>query len=1746
MQMLRIPPIAIVGIAAIFPQAKNFREYWNNILKKIDCITDVPPSRWNIDDYFDPDPATPDKTHCKRGGFLPDIDFDPMEFGLPPNILEVTDVSQLLSLIVARDALQDAGYAHDSGFNHERTGVILGVGGGQKLITPLTSRLQYPVWERVLRSCGVSDDDTQVIVEKIKKAYIGWEESSFPGMLGNVIAGRITNRLNLGGTNCVVDAACASSMGALKMAISELAEGNCDMMISGGVDTDNSIFMYMCFSKTPAISAKMTPRPFDKEADGMMVGEGIGMVVLKRLADAERDGDRIYAVIKAVGTSSDGKNKSIYAPHPAGQARALKSAYQAAGFAPETVGLVEAHGTGTVAGDLTEFTSLRTVFAENNPRKQHIALGSVKSQIGHTKATAGAASLIKTALALHHKILPPTINVDEPNPKFGVDESPFYINTETRPWVRTEDAPPRRAGISSFGFGGTNFHMVLEEYTPEHEGAYRLHDSAHPVLLHADTPAALLAQCETLAAQLQSAEAEQHYTNLLLTQPSEQIPQASARLGFVVGSLAEAQEMLKSGIDALRKQPQSEAWQHPKGIFYRRSGMELQGRVVALFSGQGSQYLYMGHELALNFPLVRQTYGRMDSLFSREGLRTVSETVFPPAAFQEEQRQMQAQALQRTDYAQPALGVMSASLYKLLQQAGFRPDFAAGHSFGELTALWAAGVLSEADYFMLVKARGKAMAPPANQDFDAGTMIAVTGAITIEQLQQEVQGIAGVTIANHNSPRQVVLAGPTAAIAEARQVLGSKGYSVVALPVSAAFHTPLVQHAQQPFAQAVASATFNPPAIPVYSNASGQPYPPDPKAMQETLSRHLLQPVLFQREIETIYANGGYLFIEFGPRNVLTNLVKETLGDRPHLAIALNASRQKDSDRQLQEAIVQLCVTGLALRAVDTHCAMQPARAKKRKGLSVTLNGSNYVSDKTRNAFDASLRDGFTITSLQSGNGAAADGQESLADTAPVVAASVVERAPAVPAAPVAPVAVAAPVVERAPAAPAVPVVAPVVERAPAAPAAPVAPVAAPVSAPPFAVDHQRLLESLEQSLTHFSDHQRETLRVHEHYLGHQASFAQTFFQFMQEQQRLLLERGANGLPAGVIDSLNRSASLLHEHQAETLRVHEQYMTSQSEHSRMFYEIIQRQQNIFVARGPERAVQPAAAAQEPASTETAAAPQAEETTAAAPATVPVAIAAPVQPAPAPSIAPELAHVETRPAEHTVARPQAPIMTADPVRVDTREVEKIASALLAIVSEKTGYPVEMLEPEMDMEADLGIDSIKRVEILGAMQDLFPNLPRFKADELAELRTLGEIGAHMRSSVQSTAQPPAMPDKEIETIHGNGNGSNGASAKAAPAPAAPVAEAAPAAVVPVAPAAPAAPAVAPAPAAPAASGETLAALGTALLAIVSEKTGYPVEMLEPEMDMEADLGIDSIKRVEILGAMQDQFADLPRFKAEELAELRTLGQIRDHIVAAMSSVPGAAAPAAPVAEAAPLPELSGTVLRAPARLKHLPEPDFMEYALPAGSSCLLTDDGTLLTPRLAQLLTERGWKVVVLSLPETLIAARQPLPAAIERVVLPNMEEETLVQALQAVAARYGSIGACIHLHPAVLAAGSGVVFSEAEKLVVRHVFLLSKHLKQSINEAALRGCGCFVTVAHLDGAFGLGHEDDFGSVGGGLFGLTKTLNLEWPAVFCRAIDLSATVSPEQAARCVVAELHDPNRLITEVGYSAHGRATLVAL
>ncbi|MCB1776275.1 MAG: nitronate monooxygenase, partial [Candidatus Competibacteraceae bacterium] len=434
--------IAIIGIGAWLPGAINTREYWRNLVQGVNSLREVPPERWDWRLYYDPDPATRDRIYAKWGGFIAEQPFDPTRYGLPPVALKSVDVLQLLTLETVRQALDDAGVDLPA-VDRERIAVVLGASGGMgELGLAYATRADLP------RMTGRVDEDALARLPE-------WTEDSFAGLLPNVAAGRVSNRFDFGGVNCAVDAACASSLAAIYQAVNELRLGHSDLAIAGGADTMQSPFMYLCFSKTQALSPQGRPRTFDEQADGIAIAEGVAAVVLKRLEDAERDGDRIYAVIKGIAGSSDGRAKGLTAPRPAGQLRALRRAYQEAGYSPATVGLWEAHGTGTVAGDRAELETVTTLLDESGAPPASGAIGSAKTLIGHTKATAGVAGLIKAALALHHRVLPPHRGVDRPLAPLRDPANPLFINPEARPWLREPDRP-RRASVSAFGFGGAN------------------------------------------------------------------------------------------------------------------------------------------------------------------------------------------------------------------------------------------------------------------------------------------------------------------------------------------------------------------------------------------------------------------------------------------------------------------------------------------------------------------------------------------------------------------------------------------------------------------------------------------------------------------------------------------------------------------------------------------------------------------------------------------------------------------------------------------------------------------------------------------------------------------------------------------------------------------------------------------------------------------------------------------------------------------------------------------------------------------------------------------------------------------------------------------------------------------------------------------------------------------------------------------------------------------------------------------
>jgi PfaD family protein len=1408
-------PIAIVGMGAMFPEAPNLQAFWRLLRMGKDAVGEVPATHWSVADYYDPDPRAPDKTYAKRGAFLRPHDFDPTEFGIPPSILEATDTSQLLGLVVARMAMEDAGYGEGRAWNRSRASVILGVTGTQELVIELGARLGHPRWKKALREAGVDEETAADVVARIGQSYVGWQESSFPGLLGNVVAGRIANRLDLGGTNCVLDAACASSLAAVHLGVLELRARTSDLVLTGGVDCLNDIFMHMCFSKTPALSASGDVRPFSEKADGTLLGEGLGMVVLKRLSDAVRDGDRVYAQVLGVGTASDGRAKSVYAPLPAGQARALRAAYDASGVRPREVALLEAHGTGTKAGDLAEFEALREVYRQDSEDAAWCTLGTVKSQVGHTKAAAGAAGMMKAALALHHKVLLPTLKVDRPHPSMDLAKSPFAITSVAQPWVG-EGEHPRRAAVSSFGFGGSNFHVVLGEDAAERrEPAWD--GSVEILALSADDPSALVAAARAVDGRSR----EQAFARSRETFD----PKKRHRLVAVLTGEADVRTLLAPALERVGARA-DEAFHLPRkggGVVSYGVGPAA-GDLAFVFPGQGAQHVGMLRELSCIFP---------ELLEALESHPVLARAIHPLPTFDDTEMQHRETHLTRTEHAQPALGLVGHGLFALLTgRFKMDPKAVAGHSYGELLALHAAGVLSKEGLDQASRARGLSM---ASNGHDHGTMLAVLAPLSdVERLVEE-EGLA-LVLANRNGPRQGVLSGARAEIERAIELARARGMRTTPLAVGAAFHSPLVAGASARFRATLDDVPWSRGRIPVVANATGEPYPDDERQGKDLLASQIARPVRFDDVVARLYGMGARCFVEVGPRTALTGMVRAILGDRPFSAFAIDAGSSLGGLFDLASVLASVAAEGhpVELAAWERRSRAQPTRVAK---MAVRLEGANY-------------------------------------------------RAPFAPLPP-----------------------------RPASPPRPEAP-------------------SRSQDTSHASV--QEGIRS---------------LQAMQEQ---------------------------------TARVHQLFLEGQRAAHQSLQALLAGTPMLDAAREP---------------------------------------VAPVVAAPA-----------------RADLPSAP--------TPSKELD-VSSLLLSVVAETTGYPVETLTLDMGMEADLGIDSIKRVEILSMLSKRVPGAPHVNPEKLGSLRTLRDVADFLGKSARNGVAEHARPATGDARAHQE-NGHVDARA--------------------------------------------------ALLAVVAELTGYPLETLTVEMDMEADLGIDSIKRVEILSMLSKRIPGAPSVNPEKLAKLRTLAQVLEFVRAGANAhanvtanVPhesGSAAPALPRDVTVDLSRRS--VVATPA-----PRESQGSSALPAGE-VLVTNGAPGLADALRQCFTAAGRKV---------------------RVLRPGDDLGT------------GPVAALLLLAPE----GEWSAASEGH---LTWLLGLSRALAPRLREARALICA----ISRRDGAFGHGRAaPTWSPLEGALAGLAKTLAHEWPETTSRVIDVSSTWPLDLAARELVGELgaHGPR----EVGLGPAGRVTL---
>jgi acyl transferase domain-containing protein/NAD(P)H-dependent flavin oxidoreductase YrpB (nitropropane dioxygenase family) len=1261
--------IAIVGMAAVFPGAATVTQFWSNTLRGMDAITEIPADRWDWRLYYDADPKAPDKIVSKWGGFLPDVAFDPIRYGMPPSSLRSIEPAQLLALEVVRTALADAGYA-ERPFPRERTAVVLGMGGGAaQLAMGYAFRSYLPMLDTVLPEGG------KQAIESCRGLLPEWTEDSFPGFLLNVTAGRIANRLNLGGANYTVDAACGSSLAAANLAVRELETGAADMVILGGVDTVQNPFTYLAFSKTQAFSPRGRCRPFDAGADGIVISEGVAALVLKRLADAERDGDRIYAVIKGVGSSSDGRARGLTAPVVEGQARALERAYTKAGISPATVGYVEAHGTGTALGDVVEIEALGTLLRNANASPQECVVGSVKSLIGHTKCAAGLAGLINASLALYHKVLPPTIGVETPNPKLDLHDGPLRLCGETQPWLHPHADRPRRAGVSAFGFGGTNFHAVLEAYDRSLVGQPESSMNDWPAELlvwQADEPLRIVEQLDQLAQALDagSRPALRDLSHTLITaratRSRRELDKGNATLAIVAVSHEDLRDKLKVARSAIADGQAS--LDDPRGIVFEAKPAWAGQPVAFLFPGQGAQSPDMLRELAVVFPEVKAAFEEFDHVLLIQGGRTLGPLVFPPPANGELAREECRRALMQTDVAQPAMGAACLGMLRLMRRLGCEPDMVGGHSFGELVALHAAGALGAPALAELASARGRLMLEAGRSA--NGKMAAIMAGP--DEINQLIRDVPGIQAANWNGPRQTVIAGPGEAVTQALELAAERDIQGRLLPVSSAFHTSLVAPAGEPLARLASRLLGHVPDRPVYSNLDAAPHPADPAAIAVRLGEHLAGPVRFADMVDAMHQAGARVFVEVGPGSILTPLVEAILKGRSHLAVACDPAGSSGLTGWLR-TVARLVAGGvpLALESLTQGRMVQALDLDQLPpGVLTSLpTASTWLVNGSRArpySEPEQPRLGQALPVPQ----AATDYRKSAASNGPHQPNKVTAGAPARPDSSASRANV------------------PRGEQNGGTSATIHPSVSKPngnigshafmknTSIPPGSAD--RVFESFQQTMQAFLEVQKSTMLAY------------------------LAGRGAPSTHEPPIIG-TRTEEVGFESPAP---VPTQRSLSPSE------------PGVAMPRGAVVDDQRVAA-----------------------------------------VGGSAHGVNGLNGNGKAGAPHVP-----PVSAAGPDRAAIATSLLETVRERTGYPIESLGLDLDMEADLGIDSIKRVEILGKMRDLFPELKALSdspemMDAMSRARTLGVMVDRMTSVAQQSnaqAEAPAKSSKASANVVASGNG------------------------------------------------------------------------------------------------------------------------------------------------------------------------------------------------------------------------------------------------------------------------------------------------------------------------------------------------------------------------------------------------------
>ena len=919
--------IAIVGLGCRFPSARDPLAYWQLVRDGKVTFRSIPDSRWDHALFYDETTRIPDKAYIDKGAYLDDDEithFATLHFGIAPRRIQVTDPQHRILLDAVRGALQDAGYEKRP-FERGRTGVFIGASANEHKEILLSRLRAMQLFDGAFgRKLAGGDELRDALIGDVVpiRAY------SIAGNLLNMAAAIVAQTFDLGGPAIAIDAACSSALVAAQQAIVNLRAGQIDVALAGGVYLNLLPDNLVGFSRIGAISRKGECRPFDASADGFVMGEGVGVVVMKRLDDALRDGDRIYALVKGAASNNDGRSEGPMTPRPGGQLEALRAAYRDAGFSPATVGYIEAHGTATTVGDVVEVTALQKLYAEAGWREgARTALGSVKANIGHTMSAAGAAGLIKATLALHHKTLPPQPSIAEENPNLELSRGPFFLPRSALAWER--NGTPRRAGVSSFGFGGTNAHLVLEEAPEPRRKAVRSprpagKSRAELFMLAGERASTVAKFARQLGEALPLLKAESRLLADIAFTLSQRA-HGEARLAVSADSFEQLEQRLSESAAALEKRGDgapdpmappattAPAQLLPGAVFAQ--GPFEERKLALLFPGQGAQKVGLLREAYEEIPAFARALDRLDDALGT-GLHaqlggTLRSFLYAAPGDLAEKR------LTATQVCQPAMAAVGLALHALLAEMGVRADVTLGHSLGEFAAAAAAGVLSDEECVRLVARRGLAMV--ALQLPDPGAM--ASAAAGRASVAQAIAGIDGVVVANLNHPRQTVISGTTEGVRAASQALSARSIQITPLEVSHAFHSPLMEGVGAAMQRLVAAQPVARGAVPVVSGLTGAAYPDDPR---DIWVRHATAPVDFISALRGAAQLGARVFLQVGAGGVLTAFAKATLPDEQRLLNVALASRDDDGLAQLALAVGQLWTTGVTLDTAPLYEGRDP------------------------------------------------------------------------------------------------------------------------------------------------------------------------------------------------------------------------------------------------------------------------------------------------------------------------------------------------------------------------------------------------------------------------------------------------------------------------------------------------------------------------------------------------------------------------------------------------------------------------------------------------------------------------------------------------------------------------------------------------------------------------------------------------------------------------------------------------------